>query len=96
MIMMMTMLPLSSVKMNAAFLPIVLHCVNDLVLTSFPQGDSSNLVLFRAANSITVSQNFVIPANVHVVFDAPTVTINPEFTCPVGASFEIRNEGCEL
>ena len=72
------------------------YCVNNLVLTAFPQGNESNLVLFRAANSITVSQNFIIPANVHVVFDAPTVTINPEFTCPVGASFEIRNEGCEL
>lgn len=72
------------------------YCVNDLQLTSFPQDNESNLVLFRAANSITVSQNFIIPANVHVVFDAPTVTINPEFTCPIGASFEIRNEGCEL
>ena len=72
------------------------YCVNNLVLTTFPQDNESNLVLFRAANSITVSQNFIIPANVHVVFDAPTVTINPQFTCPVGASFEIRNEGCEL
>ena len=72
------------------------YCVNNLVLTTFPQNNESNLVLFRAANSITVSQNFIIPANVHVVFDAPTVTISPEFTCPVGASFEIRNEGCEL
>ena len=72
------------------------YCVNDLVLTAFPQDNQSNLVLFRAANSITVSQNFIIPANVHVVFDAPTVTINPQFICPVGASFEIRNEGCEL
>ncbi len=72
------------------------YCVNDLVLTAFPQDNQSNLVLFRAANSITVSQNFIIPANVHVVFDAPTVTINPQFVCPVGASFEVRNEGSEL
>ncbi|MBR2236650.1 MAG: hypothetical protein IJ887_02070 [Prevotella sp.] len=72
------------------------YCVNDQVLTAFPQANQSNLVLFRAANSITVSQNFIIPANVHVVFDAPTVIINPQFICPVGASFEIRNEGCEL
>lgn len=72
------------------------YCVNDLILTTFPQDNESNLVLFRAANSITVLENFVIPSNVHVVFDAPTVTIYPEFTCPLGSSFEIRNEGCEL
>ncbi len=66
------------------------------LMMAFVPFSNVSIDAFRAANSITVSQDFIIPANVHVVFDAPTVTINPQFVCPVGASFEIRNEGCEL
>ena len=32
----------------------------------------------------------------HVIFDAPIVTFANGFSCPLGASFETRNEGCEL
>ena len=71
-------------------------CVNNLVLTSFPSDNSSNLVVYKAGNSITVSGNFVIPQGVHVVFDAPTVVFDNNFTCPLGASLETRHEGCEL
>ena len=70
-------------------------CENNQILTSFPN-NNSNLVLFRAGNSIRVSDSFVIPQGVHVVFDAPIVEFDAGFTCPVGASFETRNEGCEL
>ena len=71
-------------------------CVNNLVLTSFPSNNTSNLVLYKAGNSITVSGNYIIPQGVHVIFDAPNVIFDCNFTCPLGASFETRNEGCEL
>ena len=71
-------------------------CVNSLILTEFPNENSSNLVIYKAGSSINVSGSFVIPQGVHVVFDAPTVTLESTFSCPLGASFEIRNEGCEL
>ena len=70
-------------------------CVENLILSSFPE-NSSNLVLFRAGRSITVSGNFVIPSGVHVVFDAPKVSFESGFVCPPGATFETRSEGCEL
>ena len=71
-------------------------CTNNLSLTSFPTNNTSNLVIYKAGTSINVSGNFIIPQGVHVIFDAPMVTFDPCFTCPVGASFETRNEGCEL
>lgn len=71
-------------------------CVNNLSLTSFPSDNNSNLVLYRAGNKITVSDNFTIPQGVHVIFDAPQVIFDTTFTCPLGASFETRSEGCEL
>ena len=71
-------------------------CVNNLSLSSFPESNHSNLVLFKAGECITVSGNFIIPNGVHVIFDAPTVILSPDFECPLGASFETRNEGCEL
>lgn len=72
------------------------YCVRDLTLSSFPLGNNSNLILYRAADSITVTADFIIPVGVHVVFDAPVVTISPGFLCQLGASFEIRSEGCVL
>ena len=71
-------------------------CVENLTLTTFPSNDHSNLVLFKAGSSIHISENFVIPDGVHVIFDAPVVTFANGFSCPLGASFETRNEGCEL
>jgi len=71
-------------------------CVNDLSLGSFPSGNKSNLLMFKAANSIHVSGNFVIPQGVHVIFDAPRIIFDPSFSCPIGATMETRNEGCEL
>lgn len=71
-------------------------CVNDLVLTSYPYMNLSNLVIFRAASTITVSDDFFIPQGVHVIFDAPQVIFEDGFTCPVGSSIETRHEGCEL
>lgn len=70
-------------------------CESNLVLATFPN-NNSNLVLFRAGTSITVSANFIIPPGVHVVFDAPIVEFETGFSCPLDASFETRNEGCEL
>lgn len=71
-------------------------CVNNLSLTVFPSNNTSNLVIYKAGNKITVSGGFVIPQGVHVVFDAPEVVFDGTFTCPSGASFETRHEGCEL
>lgn len=71
-------------------------CVENLTLTTFPSNDHSNLVLFKAGSCIHISENFVIPVGVHVIFDAPVVTFANGFSCPLGASFETRNEGCEL
>ncbi|MBP5339587.1 MAG: hypothetical protein J6Z14_09875 [Prevotella sp.] len=72
------------------------YCVPHLQLNSFPQGDYSNLILQKAESSITTSQNFVIPQDVNVIFDAPEITIGSGFYCPVGSTFETRPEGCEL
>ena len=71
-------------------------CVENLTLTAFPSDNHSNLVLFKAGNSINISENFEIPNGVHVIFDAPVVTFSNNFSCPFGSSFETRNEGCEL
>ncbi len=71
-------------------------CVNNLSVTSFPSNNTSNLVIYKAGNKITVSGNFVIPQGVHVVFDAPQVEFEGTFYCPLGASYETRDEGCEL
>lgn len=71
-------------------------CEEDIILTFFPSDNHSNFVLFKAGNSITVSNTFTIPQGVHVVFDAPQVNFSNGFSCPIGASFETRNEGCEL
>ena len=72
------------------------RCVDNLFLTHFPYDNSSNLILYEAGNKITVSENFVIPQGVHVIFDAPEVVFEDTFSCPIGASFETRSEGCEL
>lgn len=72
------------------------YCVNDLVLTSFPQNNHSNYILYKAGNSITVTNKFVVPVGVHIVFDAPSILFEQGFECPKGASFETRNEGCKL
>jgi hypothetical protein len=69
---------------------------NYLYLTTFPPENSSNVVVFKAGERITVSSGFTIPQGVHVIFDAPQIIIAPDFICPLGASFETRNEGCEL
>ena len=71
-------------------------CVENLSLTIFPSDNLSNLVIYKAGTSINVSGDFAIPQGVHVIFDAPVITFGHGFTCPVGASFETRNEGCEL
>lgn len=71
-------------------------CVNNLSLTSFPSNNTSNLVIYKAENKIAVSDSFVIPQGVHVIFDAPQVEFDGTFHCPLGASFETRSEGCEL
>ena len=57
---------------------------------------SSNLIMFKAGETIHVSGDFVIPQGVHVIFDAPQIFFDAGFECPVGASFETRHEGCEL
>lgn len=71
-------------------------CLSNLSLTTFPSNNTSNLVLYKAGNKITVSGNYIIPQGVHVIFDAPQVEFEENFSCPLGASFETRNEGCEL
>lgn len=52
--------------------------------------------MYKAGEKITVSGNYIIPQGVHVIFDAPQVIFGDNFSCPLGASFETRNEGCEL
>ena len=42
------------------------------------------------------AQGFQAPLRPQVVFDAPEVVFDGTFTCPFGASFETRHEGCEL
>lgn len=71
-------------------------CVSHLTLSSFTSDNHSDLVIFKASNQIDVTGNFIIPQGTHVVFDAPRVTFGQGFTCPLGASFETRQEGCEL
>ena len=71
-------------------------CQQNLSLTSYPSANQSNLVMFKAGQRITVSSSFTIPQGVHVIFDAPEVVFENGFLCPAGATFETRNEGCEL
>ena len=71
-------------------------CKDNLTLTQYPAENTSNHVLFKAGSSIRVTGDFTIPIGVHVVFDAPTIIIEDGFDCPLGASFETRNEGCVL
>ncbi len=72
------------------------RCVSILNLTNYPTDDNSNLILFKAAEKIKVSGNFVIPSGKHLIFDAPIVEFDSSFSCPAGSSIETRNEGCEL
>lgn len=72
------------------------YCEENLVLSVFPSGNSSNLIMYKAERSITVKDGFTIPVGVHVIFDAPKVVFEGSMSIPVGASFETRNEGCEL
>lgn len=72
------------------------YCESNLVLTSFPSENESNLVIYKAGESITVGDGFAIPIGVHVVFDAPKVIFSNGFVCPRGATYETRNEGCIL
>ena len=71
-------------------------CSSSLSLATYPSKNHSNLVLYRASETIHVGSGFTIPSGVHVVFDAPEVIFEPGFSCPSGASFETRSEGCEL
>ncbi|MBQ8593241.1 MAG: hypothetical protein IJ467_02975 [Bacteroidaceae bacterium] len=71
-------------------------CESELTLNSFPDDNQSNLIMYKAAQSIYVSGQFIIPEGVHVIFDAPEVVFGDNFSCPIGASFETRNEGCKL
>lgn len=71
-------------------------CESSLVLTSFPSDDSSNLLMYKAENDISVYQDFTIPQGVEVILDAPEVVIGNGFCCPSGSILEIRQEGCEL
>lgn len=72
------------------------HCTNVINLSTFPANNVSNLIIYKAAKEIVVSNNFIIPSGVHVVFDAPKVVLAPGFSCQIGASFETRHEGCLL
>jgi len=69
--------------------------VNDIIYFNRYVINQDNLHYYRASNTINVGGNFYIPAGTHVVFDAPNVNINNGFTCPIGASFEVRQEGCK-
>lgn len=72
------------------------YCTDNLVLSQYPINNQSNLVLYRASQSIHVTGGFHIPQGVHVVFDAPKVSFAPGFSLVKGATVETRNEGCEL
>ena len=71
-------------------------CSTNLTLSSYPSDNNSNLIMFKAEQSITVNSGFVIPSGVHVIFDAPQIYFSPGFSCQSGASFETRSEGCQL
>ena len=72
------------------------YCTDNLVLSQFPVNNHSNILLYRASQSIHVTGSFHIPQGVHVVFDAPKVSFDPGFSLIKGATIETRNEGCEL
>ena len=72
------------------------YCERDLFLDTFPVDNISNLIIYKAERSIHITDSFHIPNGVHVIFDAPQILFEPNFTCPLGASFETRYEGCEL
>lgn len=72
------------------------YCEENLILSRFPSENTSNLIMYKAEKSITIREDFSIPEGVHVIFDAPKVKFEKNISVPIGASFETRNEGCEL
>lgn len=69
-------------------------CQDTINITSFDFSNQSNLHYYRANQTINVD-NYVIPVGTHVIFDAPNVNLGTNFICPLGATFEIRNKGCQ-
>ena len=70
-------------------------CLDSIYLSTYDTSNSSNIQIYRASNLITVGNNYQIPVGKHVIIDAPKVNISPYFKCPLGASIEVRNNGCK-
>ncbi|MBQ7530512.1 MAG: T9SS type A sorting domain-containing protein [Paludibacteraceae bacterium] len=68
-------------------------CPDTLLLTAIPK-DTLSEVTYKAAHKIIVQENFQIPNNMHVIFDAPEIDFAPNFTCISGGTFETRGNGC--
>lgn len=77
------------------------HCTNStceeyIELNSY--GNSSSPLSYNlASGKIVIPQEGVysIPVGKHCILNAPTVEIDGHFECPLGATLEIINEGCQ-
>ncbi len=69
-------------------------CQDTISIDHFETSNQSNLHYYRANSTINVC-NYMIPIGTHVIFDAPNVNLGTNFSCPLGATFEIRNNGCK-
>jgi len=69
------------------------RCVNQITLNSFDFLNPLSHRYIIAKNSITAN-NYVIPSGKQVIFNAKEVSLNADFECPVGSTFEIATEGC--
>ena len=73
---------------------IIESCQDTLILNNYDTSLESNIQIYKASKCIIIGGNFHIPFGKTIIVDAPSVNIAPEFYCPIGASFEIRNNGC--
>lgn len=77
------------------------HCTNStcedyIELTSY--GNSSSPLSYNLASEkivIPSEGSYSIPVGKHCILNAPTVEIDGPFECPLGATMEILNEGCQ-
>ena len=70
------------------------NCQDTITINMYDTTNQSNVQIYRASNQITIGNNYQLPTGKKLILDAPTVLLNPMFSCPLGSSIEVKNEGC--
>lgn len=69
-------------------------CQDTITLNSYDTNNQSNVQIYRASSNIIIGDYYQIPTGREIILDAPTVLLNPMFICPLGASIDVKKEGC--